>query len=174
MRKLISLLGLGVLAMAARAQTKTSLKVGDLAPDFTLPATTGKEIRLSDFRGNKVVILAFFPAAFTGGCTKEMKAYQANLEKVTGAGAQVFGISTDNLPTLQRWAEELRLEYPLLSDFMRKVSAAYGVLNESRGTASRTTFVIDKEGRIQHIEQGSDAIDPTGAIAACSRLSKGQ
>jgi peroxiredoxin len=174
MTRLVGLVGLGFLALAARAQSKATLKVGDMAPDFALPSTAGKEIRLSDFRGNRVVILAFFPAAFTGGCTKEMKGYQANLEKVAGVGAQVLGISTDNLPSLQRWAQELNLEFPLLSDFSRKVSAAYGVLNETRGTASRTTFVIDKEGRIQHIIQGSEAIDPSGAIAACSRLGQGK
>lgn len=84
----------------------------------------------------------------------------------------MLAISTDNLPTLKHWADELKLSYPLLSDFMRKVSAAYGVLNESRGVANRTTFVIDKEGRIQHIEQGAAALDPAGAIRACSRLSR--
>ena len=174
MMRLVGVVGLGVLALAARAQSKAALKIGDLVPDFALPSTTGKEIRLSDFHGRSVVILAFFPAAFTSGCTKEMKGYQASLEKVAGVGAQVLGISTDNLPSLQRWAQELDLEFPLLSDFKRQVSAAYGVLNETRGTAIRTTFVIDKEGRIQHIIQGSEAIDPSGAIAACSRLSQGK
>ncbi len=172
MSKLLWLAAFGVFVLAVRGQTRAGLKVGDLAPDFVLPATTGKEIRLSDFRGQKVVILAFFPAAFTGGCTKQVKGYQANLEKIGGLSAQVLAVSTDNLPTLRRWSEELKLEYPLLSDFMRKVSAEYGVLNEARGTANRTTFVIDKEGRIQHIEQGADAIDPTGAVQACSRLAR--
>lgn len=171
MIKLLSLAALGVFVLAVKGQTRSGLKVGDMAPDFALPATTGQEIRLSDFRGQKAVILAFFPAAFTGGCTKEVKGYQANLEKIAGLDAQVLAVSTDNLPTLRKWAEELNLKYPLLSDFMRKVSAEYGVLNEARGTANRTTFVIDKEGRIRHIEQGADAIDPTGAIQACIRLS---
>lgn len=84
--------------------------------------------------------------------------------------AQVLAISTDNLPTLRHWAEELKLEYPLLSDFMRKVSASYGVLSAERGLANRTTFVIDKEGRIQYIEQGNSAVDPSNAVQACSRL----
>jgi len=83
---------------------------------------------------------------------------------------QVLAISTDNLPTLRHWAEEQKLSYPLLSDFMRKVSESYGVLLPDRGMAYRTTFVIDKEGRIQHIEQGNSAVDPTGAVQACSRL----
>lgn len=172
MSKLFTCFALGVLAVALRGQQQDSLKVGDMAPDFVLPATTGNEIRLSDFRGQKAVILAFFPAAFTGGCTKQMKGYQASFEKIAGLGAQVLAVSTDNLPTLRRWAEELNLDYPLLSDFMRKVSAQYGVLNEARGTANRTTFVIDKQGRIQYIERGAEAIDPAGAIQACSRLSR--
>src|SRR5947199_7482443 len=73
----------------------TNLKVGDMAPDFTLPATTGEKITLSSFRGKAPVVLAFFPAAFTGGCTKEMLAYQANAAKFEGAATKVFGISGD-------------------------------------------------------------------------------
>ncbi len=83
---------------------------------------------------------------------------------------KVFGISTDNLPSLRHWAEEQKLTYPLLSDFMRKVSASYGVLMPDNGMAFRTTFVVDKQGRIQHIEQGNSAVDPTGAETACQRL----
>jgi len=67
---------------AQPAPPKTNLKVGDMAPDFTLPSTTGKPVTLSDFRGKSAVVLAFFPAAFTGGCTKEMLAYQASLNTV--------------------------------------------------------------------------------------------
>lgn len=172
MSKLLWFLALGVCVLAVKGQSRSGPKVGDMAPDFVLPATTGGEIRLSDFRGQKAVILAFFPAAFTGGCTKEVKGYQGSLAEIAGLGAQVLAVSTDNLPTLRRWAEELKLEYPLLSDFQRKVSADYGVLNEARGTANRTTFVIDKTGRIQHIEDGASAIDPSGAVRACARLSR--
>ncbi len=85
----------------------------------------------------------------------------------------MFAISTDNLPTLKHWAEEQKLSYPLLSDFLRQVSARYGVLSAERGMANRATFVVDKEGRIQHIEEGGGAIDPTGAATACSRLHHG-
>lgn len=86
----------------------------------------------------------------------------------------VLGISTDNLPTLSHWAkEELKLSYPLASDFsQRKVAEAYGVLIKTSGVANRATFVIDSEGRIQHIEEGSAAVDPTGAATACTRVRK--
>jgi peroxiredoxin len=86
---------------------------------------------------------------------------------------QVFGISVDSQFTQKHWADEhLKLTFPLLSDSMRKASEAYGVLMPENGMASRTTFVIDVDGKIQHIEQGSSAIDPTGAVTACKRVRK--
>ncbi len=91
---------------------------------------------------------------------------------MAGMEAEVLAVSTDNLPTLRHWAEELKLDYALLSDFMRKAAASYGVLNAERGVANRTTFVIDKEGRIQYIEEGGGATDPAGAVQACKRLRK--
>ncbi|MBK5293720.1 MAG: redoxin domain-containing protein [Acidobacteriia bacterium] len=100
-----------------------------------------------------------------------MTAYQAGIAKFQESGAAVFGVSTDNAPTLKHWSEvELKTDFALLSDFMRKTSEAYGVLMPDRGIANRATFVIDRDGKIQHIEEGSAAIDPTGAGAACSRL----
>jgi len=102
-----------------------------------------------------------------------MTAYQAGIAKFQEAGAQVFAISTDNLPTLRHWTEEhLKTAFPLLSDFMRKVSASYGILMADRGVANRATFVFDAEGRIQHIEEGSSAVDPTGAETVCRRVRK--
>ena len=161
------------LASAQQAPPKTHLKVGDPAPDFTLPSTSGKPVKLSDYRGKSPVVLAFFPAAFTGGCTKEMLAYQAGLAKFEGMNAQVFGISTDNVPSLNAFAEKLQVKFPLISDFAkREVSAKYGVLMPDRGLANRATFVIDTEGVIRHIEEGSAAVDPTGAELACSRIRK--
>jgi peroxiredoxin len=163
------------LALAASfslsAQTKTHLKVGDTAPDFTLPSTAGKPVKLSDFRGQKNVVLAFYPAAFTGGCTKEMQAYALGIDKFEGANTQVFGVSTDNTPSQKRFAEDLKVNFPMLSDFAnRKVAKEYGVLMEDRGIANRTTFVVDKDGKIQHIEEGTAAVDISGAANACSRL----
>lgn len=102
-----------------------------------------------------------------------MQAYQLGLDKFTGADTQVFGVSTDNTPSQRKFAEELKVTFPMLSDFTnRQASKDYGVLMADRGIANRTTFVIDKEGKIQHIEEGSAAIDITGAANACSRLAK--
>jgi peroxiredoxin len=149
----------------------TNLKVGDTAPDFTLPATNGEKVTLSSFRGKAPVVLAFFPAAFTGGCTKEMLAYQANAAKFEGVATKVFGISGDNTPSQKEFAKQLNVGFPILSDFaQRKVMADYGVLLPNMGMANRTTFVIDKDGKIVHIEEGSGAIDPSGAEMACGRL----
>jgi len=83
----------------------------------------------------------------------------------------VFGISTDNTPSQREFAKSLNVVFPLLSDFKtRQVVKDYGVLNEAAGLANRTTFVVDKDGKIQHIEEGMAAVDVTGAAAACDRL----
>jgi peroxiredoxin len=154
------------------AKSKTNLKVGDVAPNFTLPSTTGSDFKLSEYRGRKSVVLAFVPKAFTSGCTKEMTAYQAGIANFDGVEAQVVGISTDDLETLKRWSTELKTSFPMLADASRKVSGQYGVLAGVLGFANRTTFVIDTEGRIQHIEEGSGALDPAGAATVCKRITK--
>ena len=100
-----------------------------------------------------------------------MLAYQAGIAKFEGVETQVFGISTDNVPSLNVFAEKLNLSFPLLSDFARRdVARDYGVLIAERGFANRATFVLDREGKIVHIEEGSAAIDPTGAETACRRV----
>ncbi len=102
-----------------------------------------------------------------------MTAYQAGIAKFTESGAQVIGITTDNLPSQNYWAKEvLKLSFPLGSDFQRHVSKAYGVLIEQSGIANRATFVIDSDGIIRSIEEGKTALDPEGAATACSRLKK--
>jgi|tagenome__1003787_1003787.scaffolds.fasta_scaffold20143048_2 peroxiredoxin len=149
----------------------TKLKIGDTAPDFTLPATTGDKVTLSSFRGKQTVVLAFFPAAFTGGCTKEMQTYQLGIDKFKGTDAAVFGISEDNTPSQKEFASKLGLSFPLLSDFAtRKVAEEYGVFIPEYGVANRVTFVVDKDGRISYIEAGKNAIATLGAGDACSRL----
>ncbi|MBI3682937.1 MAG: redoxin domain-containing protein [Acidobacteria bacterium] len=101
-----------------------------------------------------------------------MKGYQAGISNFEGNDTQVFGISTDNTPSLKVFAEQTGATFPLLSDFMRKVTKEYGVLNEERGIANRSTFVIDTQGKITYVEEGNSAVDPNGATQACSRLKK--
>jgi peroxiredoxin len=147
---------------------RSNLKAGDVAPDVVLPSTAAGDVKLSDFRGKKGVVLAFVIKAFTGSSTQEMQAYQAGIQKFEESGCQVLGIGTDDLDTLKRWAAELKLTFPLLSDSDGKAAQAYGVLMETHKLAFRTTFVIDLAGRIQYVERGGSAIDPTGALTACS------
>ncbi len=100
-------------------------------------------------------------------------AYQAGIanSKFDTAETRIFGISTDNTFSLKEFAAKVNASFPLLSDFAnREVSKSYGVLIPQAGVANRATFVIDKEGKIIHIEEGSVAIDPSGAETACSRL----
>jgi len=93
------------------------------------------------------------------------------MSKFDGADTQVFGISEDFTPSQKEFAEKNKLTFPLLSDFSkRKVAHDYGVLIQDLGIANRATFVIDKEGKIQYIEEGKTAVDSSGAEAACSRL----
>lgn len=104
-----------------------------------------------------------------------MTAYQAGIAKFEANETKVFGISTDNTPSQREFAAKNNVQIPMLSDFVkREVSKAYGVLIETAGVANRSTFVIDKEGKIVYIEQGNTAIDPTGAETACSRAAHKQ
>jgi len=99
-----------------------------------------------------------------------LKAYQADIAKFGQTGTQVLGISVDSPPANKKFAAEIGVSFPLLSDLTHRVSKEYGVLVEDQGMARRTTFVVDKQGIIRHIEQDSAALDPSGAHAVCSRL----
>jgi peroxiredoxin Q/BCP len=98
-----------------------------------------------------------------------MNAYQSGIAKFSDAETVIFGISTDDLETQKKFAESLNLEFTLLSDAGGKAAKAFGILNE-RGMANRATFVIDKQGMVQEVITGGDAISIDGALSACSRL----
>jgi peroxiredoxin len=152
------------------SRSKTSLKIGDTAPDFTLTDQNGTPVKLSDFRGKKNVVLAFYIKAFTSGWTRELKAYQGDIAKFESAGTQVIGISVDARTKNKAYAEELGLKFPILSDEQKTVSRAYGVLIPLVKLASRTTYIINKEGVIRQIQKGGEALDPENAHEACSKL----
>lgn len=99
-----------------------------------------------------------------------MTAYQADIAHFDTNNTQILGVSVDSSPANKRFAEDLKLTFPLLSDFNRTISKQYGILNEERNIAVRTTYVLDKQGVIKKVEQGSVAIDPTGAKQMCSLL----
>ena len=102
-----------------------------------------------------------------------MQAYRDQYAQIAGKGAQVVGISTDGVDTLKRFRDENRLPYPLLSDEGGKVAKQYGGTIAVIGLASRTTFVLEQDGRVKEIVSGNDAINPTGAIIACPAQKKG-
>ena len=99
-----------------------------------------------------------------------MQNYRDHLAKFRESNTQVLGISVDSSATQKEFAKQNGVDFPLLSDFKREVSRAYGTLNEKGGYSNRVTFVIDKEGRITSIEKGSSAIDVAGALSSCSKL----
>ncbi len=129
--------------------------IGQQAPDFTLPSTAGKDITLSSYRGKENVLIAFFPAAFTGVCTAEMCALSEDYGRFQQAGTAVLPISVDQLPTLKAFKEKDRMTVELLSDFFRKTARDYGVLDEAKRNARRSYFLVDKQGvlRWSHVEE---------------------
>jgi len=145
----------------------SSLKVGDPAPDFTLPDQDGTPVSLSAALEKGPVILAFFPKAFTPGCTKQNSSFRDRYAEVAGKGAQVFGISTDSVETQRKFRAEYKLPYPLLSDADGKVSKAYSGTFPVLGFSNRANYVIGEDGKIEKIVEGGDAVDPNSAIASC-------
>jgi peroxiredoxin len=101
-----------------------------------------------------------------------LKAYQADIAKFDATETQVLGISMDSFAANRRFAQDIGVTFPLLSDWKRKVVEDYGLLDKNTGYSARATFVIDKEGVIKHIEEGRTAVDPTGAYQACSVFEK--
>ena len=137
-----------------------SVDVGSMAPDFTLTNQDRQPVKLSDQRG-KPVVLAFFPAAFSGVCTKELCTFRDSMAQLNKANAQVYGISVDTFFTLKAFQDQQHYNFPLLSDFNKQVIRDYGVYNEDmiglKGIAKRAVFVLDKEGVVRHKEVLDDA-----------------
>ena len=141
--------------LAAVPAMAAELKVGDPAPDFTLQATDGKTYKLSDFKGKQSVVLAWFPKAFTQGCTIECKSLAEHGDLIRKYDVTYFMASVDPLDGAQgnkAFAETHKADFPLLSDPTKDTAKAYGVLTE-RGFANRWTFYIGKDGRIQAIDK---------------------
>ena len=136
------------------------LDVGSKAPDFTLTNQDRQPVTLSEQRG-KPVVLAFFPAAFSSVCIKELCTFRDSMARLGQANAQVYGISVDTFFTLKAFQDHEKLTFPLLSDFNKQVIRDYGVFNEDmiglKGIAKRGVFVLDKDGVVRHREVLDDA-----------------
>jgi glutaredoxin-dependent peroxiredoxin len=137
-----------------------SVDVGSKAPDFTLTSQERQPVTLSQLRG-KPVVLAFFPAAFSSVCQKELCTFRDSMARLNEAKAQVFGVSVDTFFTLKAFHDQQQLSFPLLSDFNKQAIRDYGVFNEDmiglKGIAKRAVFVIDKDGVVRHREVLEDA-----------------
>jgi peroxiredoxin Q/BCP len=171
MRALLTMGLAAALVVGARAQS-TELKVGDTAPDFSLQASDGKTYKLSDYKGKKAVVVAWFPKAFTQGCTIECKSLAENGDKIKMYDVAYFMASVDTVEDNTKFAkatsvtlqsrgggpatvvEKKEADFPLLADPTKEVATKYGVLMPNPpGFANRWTFYIDKQGKIAFIEK---------------------
>ncbi len=133
--------------------TSQTLKVGDVAPDFTLKTANREDWRLSDFRGRKNVVLAFVPFAFSSVCSAQLPSYEAELERFRDLDSEVVSVSMDSVHALTAWAKSMNTSFSLLSDFypQGQIVDLYGV-RHAAGMPERALFGIDKEGIIRYIE----------------------
>jgi thioredoxin-dependent peroxiredoxin len=153
MRNAVILAAVLMMATGANGQTPAvELKVGDQAPDFSLPGSDGKTYRLSDFRGKQAVVVAWFPKAFTSGCTIECKSLAENGDKIRKFNVAYFMASVDPVEDNKGFAEKEKADFPLLSDPSKATATAYGVLSPG-GLARRWTFYIGKDGKILGIDK---------------------
>lgn len=129
------------------------LKVGDPAPGFSLTGSDGQKHTLADFKGKQAVVIAWFPKAFTGGCTAECKSLKESGEALKGLNIAYFTASVDDAETNKKFAESLELDYPILSDPSKNIATAYGVVHPGRDLPERWTFYIDKDGKIAHVDK---------------------
>jgi peroxiredoxin Q/BCP len=141
---------------ASRVARAAELKVGDPAPDFSLGASDGKTYKLSDYKGKQAVVLAWFPKAFTSGCTLECRSLAQNGEKIRRYDVAYFMASVDAVEGEKgnkAFAESEKADFPLLGDPTTATAKAYGVLHPERGYALRWTFYIDKDGKVAAIDK---------------------
>jgi len=153
-------------------QLQNSPQVGDVAPEFSAASTSGKDVSLASFRGKRNVLVAFFPLAFTGTCSKELICFTEDFDQFADNGVEILPISVDAVPSLKEFKNKLQMKTELLSDFKREISRAYGVLNEERFFSNRAYFLIDKEGRVRwsHVEGNNSQKRENSEILAAIKL----
>lgn len=142
------------------------LKEGDPAPDFSLQGSDGKTHKLSDYKGKKAVVIAWYPKSFTPGCTAECKSMRANSAELKKYDAVYFTASCDDAETQKKFAESLDADYPILADPGCATAKAFGVVAPEKKNASRVTFYIGKDGRILHVDNKVKTANHGADIAA--------
>ncbi|KQQ97744.1 peroxiredoxin [Deinococcus sp. Leaf326] len=148
--------------------------VGQLAPDFTLPASTGQTITLSSYRGHSAVVLVFYPLDFSPVCSMQLPEYSGRQDDFAEAGATVLGINRDSVHAHKAWAAEYGIDVPLLADMRLDVARLYGVAIDDRGISGRAVFLIDKGGvvRYEHVEEKTSdyTVRPEAVLAQLRAL----
>ena len=157
--------GVANAAFGRVALAGVDLGAGDLAPEFSLPASDGRTYQLSHYRSRQAVVIAWFPKAFTGGCTAECRSLGASDDVLRGLHVQYFAASVDSPETNAEFADSLGLRYPILCDETMATARAYGVLTAS-GFPSRWTFYIGIDGRILDIDRQVHAATHGQDVAA--------
>jgi peroxiredoxin Q/BCP len=149
---LMTVAGLGIVMATTSFSLGTEMpKVGDKAPDFSVSASDGKNVRLKDYAGKGNIVLYFYPKDDTPGCTKEACGIRDTFDEFKGLNAIVFGVSFDSIESHKKFIEKYKLPFVLLADTDKKVAKAYGVADDNSSVVSRTTFVIDKQGKIAYV-----------------------
>ncbi|WP_027481839.1 peroxiredoxin [Deinococcus pimensis] len=123
--------------------------LGQPAPDFALPSSTGEEVRLSEFRGQRNVVLVFYPLDFSPVCSMQLPEYSGRQDEFGALDTVVLGVNRDSVWTHKAWAAEYGIEVPLLADMTLQVARAYGVAMDERGVTKRAVFLVDKEGVVR-------------------------
>ena len=165
-----------IFSIFEKIKSNMSITIGSSAPDFSLYDSDKNKVSLSDFKGNKNVLLLFFPMAFTGTCTEELCSVRDDIGRYSNANAQVLGISVDSVFTLAKYREEQSYNFPLLSDFNKEVSTTYETIYESftpmnmKGVGKRSAFIIDRDGIVQHAEVLESAGDLPNFTAINNKL----
>lgn len=155
--------------------SQIELQVGDIAPNFSLPSTTGKTVSLQEFLGKKRLVLYFYPKDDTPGCTKEACSFRDHLPQLEAKDTVVLGVSADGIKSHEKFITKYNLNFPLLSDEDHQVSEAYGAWGEKSMYGKkyfgmiRKTFIIGKDGKLEHVfhkvtpaEHGKEILDLLG------------
>jgi len=174
--KLCSLFLSGLVLLSAGLAAAAEPKVGDDAPDFSLVGSDGKTYKLADFKGKQAVVVAWFPRAFTGGCTKECTSFKNDGAKMREYEVAYFTASNDPVEKNKDFAKSLDADYPILSDPDSSVATKYGVLNVERKAANRWTYYIGADGKILFIDKavktdahGADVATKLGELGVAKK-----